>query len=256
MPADTMNARFKARLAAREPLLGTFLKTPHPILVEVLAAAGFDFIVIDGEHGPFDRGAIDTLMIACRAVGLPAIVRVPADHWIGWVLDMGAAGVMVPHVASLDRARAVVAACRYPPEGARGFAGTTRAAGYVGRAMAEQLTHPGDEVVLLCQIEEPEGVAAAAEIAALDGVDGLFVGRADLSVASGERAFAGPRTVAETCEVLGRAGAANGLYCAPGEDLAPFREAGATVFVVGSEHTLIAGGGRALRAAFDEVKPG
>ncbi len=248
----TTNAEFKAKLTSRDPLLGAFFKTPHPILVEILGRTGIDFIVADAEHAPFDRAGIDTLLIAARGVGLPVIVRVPTrgPDWIGFVLDAGAAGVMVPHVNSVDEARALVAECRYRP-GHRGFAGTTRAADYAGRTLTEQLTSPEAEVSLICQIEEPAGVAAAAEMAAVDGVDALFVGRADLAVASGRDNFFAPEVIEDTNAVLGVSGAATGLYCAPTEELAPFRAAGASLFVVGSEHTLMTTAAAALRARFD-----
>ncbi len=248
----TLNADFKRRLAARAPLLGTFLKTPHPILVEILGRAGFDFLVIDAEHGPFDRASIDTLMIAGRAAGLPLLVRMPARgaDWIGFSLDAGAAGIMVPHVRSVAEAEDLVRACRYRP-GARGFAGTTRAADYAGRGLRDHLASPAAEVSLVCQIEDPAGVAAAAGIAAVEGVDALFVGRADLAVASWRDDFFDSAVRDDTRAVLGVAGCATGLYCAPAEDLAPFRAAGGSLFVVGSEHTLIATAAAALRERFD-----
>ena len=244
------NADFKARLTAREALLGAFFKTPQPILIEVMARAGFDFLVVDGEHAPFDRGDIDTMVIAGRAAGLPLIVRVPDPGWIGYVLDAGAAGIMVPHVTSAEQARALVRAVRYGP-GGRGFAGTTRAADYAARSMGDHLGHPEAECALICQIEEPEGVEAAEEIAAVEGVDCLFVGRADLAVSGGINDFFAPEVIDQTNRTLGVSGAATGLYCAPTEETAPFRAAGGSMFVVGSDHTLMVQGGRALREAFE-----
>lgn len=236
----TSNAEFKTRLLAREALLGAFFKTPHPILIEVLGRTGLDFLVLDAEHAPFDRSTIDMCLIAARGAGLPLIVRVPARgaDWIGFALDAGAAGIMVPHVNSAAEAEDLVAACRFRP-GHRGFAGTTRAADYAGRSLPGHLASPEAEVSLICQIEEPAGVAAAAEIAAVDGVDALFVGRADLAVTSGRDDFFGPEVLADTLGVLAAPGAATGLYCAPTEDVAPFRAAGGSLFVVGSEHTLM-----------------
>lgn len=250
----SVNADFKTRLVARETLLGAFFKTPQPILIEIMARAGFDFLVVDAEHAPFGREAIDTLMIAGRAAGLPLIVRVPARgaDWIGFVLDMGAAGIMVPHVNTVEEAEALVRAVRYGP-GGRGFAGTTRAAEYAGRGLAAHLASPADEVSLICQIEEPEGAANAAEIAGVEGVDALFVGRADLAVSSGLNDFFAPEVLEETRKILAVPGAATGLYSAPAEELGPFAEAGASLFVVGSEHTLIAQGGAALRARVDAL---
>lgn len=249
---STANAEFKERLVAREPLLGAFFKTPHPILIEILARTPLDFLVVDAEHAPFDRAGIDTCLIAARGLGLPLIIRVPGRgaDWIGFALDAGAAGVMVPHVNTADEARAVVAECHFRP-GRRGFAGTTRAANYYGRSLPDHLESPGREVSLICQIEEAAAVSQAAEIAAVPGVDALFVGRADLAVSSGHDDFFGPDVIADTATVLGAEGAATGLYCAPTEDLAGFRAAGASLFVIGSEHTLMATAAASLKTRFD-----
>ncbi|MEM8853546.1 MAG: aldolase/citrate lyase family protein, partial [Pseudomonadota bacterium] len=166
------NADFKRRIAAREVLLGAFIKTPHPMVIEIMGGSAFDFLILDCEHAPFDRSAIDTAMIAGRATGCPLLVRVPhgdASTILG-ILDSGAAGVMVPHVTSAGQAEALVRALRYGP-GGRGFAGTTRAAHYGGRTLKEHLAATADDVSLFCQIEEPEGVENAEAIAAVDGVD-------------------------------------------------------------------------------------
>ena len=102
----------KQRLAAGDALWGTFLKTPSPIVVEVLASAGLDLICVDAEHAPFDRAAIDLCLMAARAAALPAIVRTPTaapEHVLN-ALDCGADGVLLPHIRSADEARAAVAA--------------------------------------------------------------------------------------------------------------------------------------------------
>lgn len=251
----TIARTFKSRLVAGEPLLGAFIKTPHPIVIEIIGAAGLDFLVVDAEHAPFDRAAIDVMMIAGRAVGCPLIVRVPtaAPHWMQNVLDAGAAGVMVPHVTSPQQAAELVRMTRYG-KGGRGFAGTTRAADYARRGFKDHLTRTEGEISLICQIEDPEGVDAFGEIAAVDGVDALFVGRADLAVAYGFDSFFAPEIAEKSMRVLGAAGAATGLYCAPAEDLRPARDAGASFFVVGSEHTLMARGASELVESFRALR--
>ncbi len=252
---SSLNADFRARLCAREPLLGTFVKTPHPIVIEVLGHSGFDFAVIDAEHAPFDRASIDTMLIAARAVQLPLIVRVPSTgpDWVLNVLDSGAAGILVPHVNTAEQAAEVVAATRYVG-GKRGFAGTTRAAGYSGRSLSEHLERSRSEVSVICQVEEPESVHNAAEIAAVEGVDALFVGRADLAVSSGERDFFADTVSAMCAQTLGQTQqAATGLYCAPTEDMTAWRQAGASLFVIGSEHGFIQTGGKALRQRFEAL---
>lgn len=245
------NAEFRARLTAREPLVGAFLKTPHPIIVEVMARAGFDFLVVDAEHAPFDRGSTDAMVMTGRAIGCPIVVRVPVatPDWILSVLDAGAAGVMVPHVETVAQAEALARAVSYGP-GGRGFAGTTRAADYAGRTLPEHLGTARSELALICQIEDRDGVINHAGIAAVDGVDALFIGRADLAVAHGLDSFFAPEVAEMTRTILAAEGAATGLYCPPGEALEPHGSAGGSFFVVGSEHTLMQGGGAAVIAAF------
>ena len=114
--------RLRQRLLAGERLLGSFLKTPTPHATEILASVGFDFVVIDEEHAPIDRGTTDMILLGARAAGIEALVRVPSfpSAEILSALDCGASGVLVPHVASVAKAREVVAACRYR-NGVRGF---------------------------------------------------------------------------------------------------------------------------------------
>ncbi len=244
----TVNADFKTRLSNRETLLGVFVKTPSPIVIEILGQSGLDFMVVDAEHAPFDRSAIDTAMIAGRAAGCPIIVRVPNGHpdTILGVLDSGAAGVMVPHVCTVEQARELAAAVRYG-KGGRGFAGTTRAADYAQRSLSEHFSLANQEVSLICQIEDPEGYEACAEIAAVDGVDALFVGRADLSVSYGLQDFFAAETTQRCNEILGVTGAATGLYLAPSEDTTQWQAAGASLLVVGSDHSLLSSGVGLLR---------
>lgn len=241
------NAEFKARLEARDPMLGAFIKTPHPIVIEIMARAGFDFLVVDAEHAPFDRGSVDAMTMAGRAEGCPIVVRVPVAtaDWILNVLDGGAAGVMVPHVETAAQAKKLARSVSYGP-GGRGFAGTSRAADYAGRSLKEHLATARDEVALICQIEDPDGVINFAEIANVEGVDALFVGRADLAVSHGLSDFFAPEVAQMTRDILSAKGAATGLYCAPSEALTAHQEAGGSFFVVGSEHTLMQQGGAAL----------
>ena len=249
-----VNAEFKQRLTAGEPLLGAFIKTPHPIVIEIMGSNGFDFLVLDAEHAPFDRSGIDMMMIAGRAVETPLIVRIPASSsdWTLNILDAGAAGLMVPHVLDAEQAGSLVQAVTYGRDG-RGFAGTTRAASYAQRNLREHLKHARDEVSLICQIEDPEGAENATEIATVPGVDALFVGRADLAVSHGKSDFLDPDIAAMNRDILGVKGAATGLYCAPGEDLGPHRQAGGSLFVVGSEHTLMKQGAVELVEGFKSI---
>lgn len=252
-PLAGLNKRFHDQLVTHQPLLGSFVKTPHPIVIEVMALSGFDFAVIDAEHGPFDRASIDLMLLAGQAAGLPLIVRVPDDRpaTLLGVLDCGAAGVMVPHVTSVAQAASIARACRYSADG-RGYAGTTRAAGYGTRDARAHYTSTAQEVVVICQIEDIEGARNAADIAATDGVDAIFVGRADLAVSAGFSGFFAEETARMAGDILCLPGAVTGLYCAPGEELRSWRATGATLFVIGSDHTLLMQGGAALRQEFDQ----
>lgn len=252
----TPNEAFRARLLAKAPLLGSFVKTPHPMVVEVLGASGLDFLVLDGEHSPFDRAAIDLCLLAARAVGMATLVRVP-DHnpsSILAALDSGAAGVVVPHVNTTDQARALSAAVRYIP-GGRGIAGTTRAGGYGGKPLADHRRDAARQTVLICQIEDREAVENHRAIAAVEGVDALFVGRADLSLSCGRDDFSSPEIDAMAASVLSAPGAITGLYCAPGEDFAPWAARGASFAVVGADHGFLAAGARSLTAGFARHRP-
>ena len=230
----------RARLNSGEIVVGTFYKTPHPIILEVLAAAGFDTVVIDAEHAPFGRAEIDTAILAGRGLGLDMVVRLPDERpaTILQVMDAGAAGLLVPHVKTADQAGEIIRCMSYGA-GGRGFAGTTRAAAYGKRSLRDHLAKDRDEVALLCQIEDPDGVTNAADIASVDGVDCLFVGRADLAVGSGKADFFDPTIAQSTADILSITETATGLYCAPHEELAAHCKAGAQLFIIGSEHAAI-----------------
>jgi 2-keto-3-deoxy-L-rhamnonate aldolase RhmA len=247
------DARLKKRMLAGEVLTGTFFKTPAHELVEVLAHSGLDFLCLDAEHAPFDRARLDACLAVARALGFPALVRVPTGTPVEILkaLDAGAAGVVVPHVDGVEKARAVARAAHFG-EGGRGYAGSTRWAGFATRPMAEVLADDADTLVI-AQIEEPAGVEACEAIAAVDGIDGLFVGPADLAVCHGVTDLGAPPVVA-ALERVGMACRAEGkafLTFAAGAEAAPrLRALGVTGFLVGSEHSFMLAGARAAAAAF------
>lgn len=242
--------------------LGTFVKTCSPQIVEVLGTTGLDFVVIDAEHAPFGRAEIDLMVMAGHASGLPVLVRVP-DHLPSTILstlDIGAAGLVVPHVDTLEQARAVVDAARFDG-GHRGYSSSPRFAGYGSLGRAAALAQ-GDRALLLCQIESAEGVEAAAAIAALEGVDGLFIGRADLSLSLGETSVEAPAVLAATQRVVAAALAAGkrvGMFVAGLDEVDGFAAAGVDWFIVGSDQALLRQGasrisGRAAQQAIPKGK--
>ncbi len=176
-------ASFRRRLLDRQSLVGTFLKTPSAGVAEIIGLSGLDCLCVDAEHAPFDRAALDAVLLATRAQDLPSLVRVADAGRSGILnaLDLGATGVVVPHVDSAAAAAALVSACRYGPDG-RGYAGSTRAAGYTSRKMADIIAEANRSVCVVAQIEDAAALPEIDAIAAVDGIDCLFVGRMDLTV--------------------------------------------------------------------------
>lgn len=165
-------------------LLGTWLKLPAPDTAEIAAAAGFDFVVIDLEHTMLTLETVYTLIAITSAHGVTPIVRVP-DHGaatIQRVLDAGAGGVLVPHVDTPAQAAAVARATRFPPAGTRGSGATSRAGRWGRLPRAEYL---GAHALCLPQLESEAAMRDAASILAVDGVDGVLIGAADLSMEMG-----------------------------------------------------------------------
>lgn len=201
----------RSRILARDIVVGTFCAIPHPMVIEMVAGAGWDFIVIEAEHTQVGRADFEPLLRAAQVAGTPALVRVPGNDkiWIGSALDSGAAGVLLPRVNTAAEAKAAVAATRYPPMGERGL-GPGRHAGYGTRIM-EAAAGSNQEVVLAIQIETKEGLANIEEIAAVDGIDAIYIGPGDLSLSLGamgpegrpvlDRAIA---TIAACCKRRGR----------------------------------------------------
>lgn len=241
----------KTRIAAGDALLGTFVKTSHPQIFEVLAQTSLDLLVVDAEHAPFDRGDIDLAVMASRAGGIPVIVR-PAEGSPSAILnslDCGADGVLVPHVRSAAEARAVARAAHYGPDG-RGYAGTTRAAGYGRSGMAEHRRVSGETTVVIAQIEDLKALDELEAIAAVEGIDALFVGRADLTVALGCASPDDPPVVAAVdriCAVAKAAGRPVGMFLPRAADTATWRAKGASLFFLSSDHGFLRQGAEALR---------
>lgn len=173
---DTLRTRFAE--GGCSP--GTFLGLASPVAAEVAAQAGVDWVVLDLEHGGVTSDLVGPTVTAAAAYGVPVVVRVPsADRaLIGWLCDQGVAGVMVPRIESLAQAKEVSSYFDYPPVGQRGVASYTRAARWGSRPL-EDLCRP----VFMPQIETPGALEEVGEIAALNGVDALFIGPLDLSYA-------------------------------------------------------------------------
>lgn len=246
---------FRAKLVAGETLAGTWIKTPSPIVVEVLSLTNLDCLVLDAEHAPFDRGALDMCILAARASDMPVLVRPPSSdptHILN-ALDCGADGVILPHICSAQEAHEAVKACHYV-RGGRGYAGSSRAAGYTTKGMARH-RNAAKDVIVIAQIEDVEGVDAIEAIAAVEGIDALFIGRADLTIAYGA---ATPDdeivvTAVERIVTAGKnAGRVTGMFLGRVGDVPYWREKGSSLFILGSDHEFLLQGAKALVGAVRE----
>jgi 2-keto-3-deoxy-L-rhamnonate aldolase RhmA len=249
-------ANLRARVLGRERLASTFVKTAEVTVIEVLATSGLDFIVLDGEHCGFDRGRLDACLAVCRALDFPALVRISSgsDENILMALDAGAVGVVVPHVDSVQKAQAIAKAAHFG-RGGRGFAGSTRWAGFATRAMGDVLDQD-EQTIVMAQIEEPEGVEACEAIAAITGIDALFAGPADLSVGYGHRSQDNP-DLPIALERIGRACAENGkgyvTWVPDAAKAAQWARYSMTGFVVASEHTWMRQGAIAAATSIHKI---
>lgn len=183
-PYHPMDARLPALLRSGQRLRGLFNSLPSPAIVEMCGYAGFDFVILDNEHGSANLETTEHMLRAARSSGIVPVVRC-LRHDISRVLDMGASGVQIPMVGSAEEARDLVQQVRYPRVGRRGSAFSPRAAGYGAFPGVAHTEHSNAGVALIVMIETPEAVEDAADIAAVAGVDAVFVGPNDLSHAMG-----------------------------------------------------------------------
>ncbi|MET0498679.1 MAG: aldolase/citrate lyase family protein [Steroidobacteraceae bacterium] len=240
-----MPVSFRERLRAGEPLVGTFIKTPTFHTAEVIGDVGFDFIVIDQEHGPFDRVATDAVLVGARAAGIAALVRVrtSAAHDMLGALDDGADGVIVPHVSTAEIARSVVGGARYRG-GHRGFSSSPRAGRYGGASIWEHVDRGDANTAVVAMIEDPEALSIVDSIAAVDGIDALFIGRGDLTVALNAPSPDSP-PIREAVERIAASGRAQGkALCVhtgriDAAEIAWMRGLGVTAFIVSSDQGLM-----------------
>lgn len=180
-------ATLKTRLGDAPPAIGCWLHLFSPIGAEIIAQAGYDCVMIDLEHGPGNLMDAVALMQAVQGCDCAPLLRVAANDpaQIKRALDTGIAGIMVPQVDSKAEAEAVVQACRYPPAGRRGMAPSIVRASNYGVDWQGYVARAERDLLIMCQIETGEAAASAGEIAAVEGVDLLFIGPFDLSAALG-----------------------------------------------------------------------
>lgn len=245
---------FKQRLQAGERLAGTFLNLGSAFTVEMAGCAGFDWLLLDHEHGV---GGEDTMLHQLQAASAtPAfpIVRIAANETARFkrALDFGAGGIMVPWVNTAAEAQQAVASLRYPPRGVRGVMKATRASEF-GSGFADYYAHGHERLVLVAQIETVEALANVEEIAAVDGVDVLFIGPMDLTTSLGiQEQFNHPKyleAVKRITAAARTAGKATGILLLNPALLPMCREFGITFIALGSDGGHVNAGFRASAAA-------
>ena len=225
---------FRRRLIDREAMIGTFQKTPSSVVAEILGLTDLDAVCIDTEHAPFGRLELDQSIAALRAADKPNLVRTADDspREIRNALDSGATGIVVPHVTTADQARAIVKASHFGDQG-RGYAGSPRAADYTIKSMADHIADSRDHTTVIVQI---------------DGVDCLFIGRADLSVAMQKSMFDEEiiDIVTAICASGQKASTAVGMFTPDTAEIPAWRAAGASLFLLSSDQSMLLAGAKAL----------
>lgn len=234
---------FRERLLARDRMLGTFLKLPTTQVIEILGTLGYDFVVIDQEHAPLDRAMTDLMIFAARASNIAPVVRVPEFNAASILsaLDCGAMGIMVPHVNSVEKAKAVAQSCRYAG-GSRGFAGLTRAGMWGSVGGVQHMTMQDRQVACIVMIEDQDAVEHAEAIARVDGVDALFIGRGDLTASFGTDPDAAGKVAEISAKVAAVAREANvPLLMLPTsrDDFEFAKGLGASAMLLSSDHGFI-----------------
>jgi 2-keto-3-deoxy-L-rhamnonate aldolase RhmA len=232
---------FRQRLVQGDRLVSTFVKTTSHQTVEVLSATGLDAVVLDAEHAPFGLESLDRCLGAALGVGMNALVRIPAlrSDTILQPLDMGACGVLVPHVDDAAQAQLAVSAARYVG-GCRGFSTSARAGRYGDEAMSVHLRTSDEHAAVIVQIESMASVSNAGAIASVPGVDCLFIGPADLAVSLGVSSMTDERVqdaVAEVCRQAIAAGCAVGSFVSDVTSIPPLAAQGVSFFVLGSDQS-------------------
>ena len=246
---------FKRALAAQESQIGLWCSLSSNYSVEVVAGAGFDWLLLDCEHSPNDLESLLTQLQAVAPYPTTPVVRVPWNDTvtIKRVLDIGAQSLLIPYVQNADEARSAVAAVRYPPGGVRGVAGSTRATRF-GR-IKDYAKRAQDELCLLVQVETESALRHVEAIAAIDGIDGIFIGPADLHASMGYPGeVANPKVfplIEDTLRRIRAAGKAPGILV--GDEALARRciDAGSLFTAVGADTAILARGADALARKFD-----
>jgi len=253
-----MHDEFRQKVRTHTDCLGAFIKTPSHQIVELLHLAGLDFAIVDAEHAPFDMSTLDSMALAARALGFPLLLRPHAEalSLISQGLDLGFIGIVQPHIYDRARAEALVADTHFKG-GRRGFSPSTRAGEYGAMGHSPYLAAADKAVVTFAQIEDSAGVANIDDIASVEGIDCLFVGRADLAVSLNLPSAQDPG-VAEATAKIAAAGKAKGrplgIFTGDVNEIPVLRAQGFSIFVCGTDQSWLLKEARsAVRAARGSV---
>ncbi len=244
---------FKARLKTGQQI-GLWNTIPGPVVAEVLATCGYDWIVLDTEHSLTDIPDILGMLQAVAAYPVSPVVRPQSNDTvlIKRLLDLGAQTLMIPYVQTVAEARAAVAAMRYAPRGIRGVSGMTRATRY--GTVPDYMARAEEELCLIVQIETAEGVARIDSIAAVDGVDAMFIGPADLAASMGHPGnMRHPEVMAAiegAIKAIVATGKPAGILVTDAAFAAQCMAWGTTFTAVGVDISLLAAAARGLRGQF------
>jgi 4-hydroxy-2-oxoheptanedioate aldolase len=244
-----------SRIRDGETVLGVFANLGSAMTAELLGDAGYDWVILDLEHGLLTEATLLQSLHAVEATGSAPVVRVEEGTRlrIGRALDLGARGLMVPRVDSAEDAARIVSYVRYPPSGTRGVALPTRFGGY-GRLSHTGVARAHEDICLMIQVESEQAIDAAPETAAIDGVDVLFVGPTDLSHALGVPGDIGHQRYRDAIERIGRAAADHGKQAGVLawnlDDVQPYLDAGYRVLALGSDGGFVAGSARTMVSDF------
>ena len=243
--------RAKARLKEGETALGTMISEVWTDEVAyVLAAAGFDFLVVDTEHGSANTESLQRISRAARSAGIAPLVRVADITYalIARTLDTGALGLMVPHVETADDAREIVRCAKYPPVGERGFGLRSAVTDYSGTSVPEAIAWSNAETMIMAQVESRRCLDQLDEIAAVPGIDVLLVGPTDLSISLGVPGQLLHPTMQEAyrrvVDVANRHGIAAGIHPSDIKVVQHGRDIGMRLLMYASDVRLLLAAGR------------
>ena len=253
MSGPSPERTLRARVLAGETLFGLFLDLGSPFSAEICARAGYDWLVVDLEHGAGTEAGLVGLLQSVEVGGSTAVVRPQSGERlrIGRALDLGAAGIVIPRLESAAEAREAVSFLRYPPAGVRGVALRTRGAG-LGSVAHGEVHQINERILGIVQIESVGALREADQIAAIDGVDVLFVGPADLTHSLGipgqfdhETYRTALKTVVDACAAHGKAA---GILIYDAAVVPDLLELGFRFVGIGADGALVASGARAALA--------